>query len=327
MAGRFYLVTGGTGFIGSALVRRLLVDGNSVRVLDDASRGAERRLADVAGQYELMVGDVRDPACALRAVAGVDAVHHLAFVNGTENFYNHPDRVLEVGSKGIINVVDACCAHRVEELFVASSSEVYQTPPTVPTAEEVPLVVPDLMNPRFSYGGGKLFSELYAVHVAGRRLGRVVIYRPHNVYGPDMGWEHVIPQLAVRLRRLSDQQPHGALAFPIQGDGSETRSFCFINDFVNGLAVMQAHGEHVNVYHIGTEDEVSIRDLVGRIAGLLGRDVEIRPGALQPGSAARRCPSIAKIAGLGYRPQVSLDEGLATTCAWYFDNAALAPPQ
>jgi nucleoside-diphosphate-sugar epimerase len=325
MQGKFYLVTGGTGFIGSALVRRLLADGDRVRILDDASRGAERRLADLAGRYELVIGDVRDPECVFRAVEGVDAVHHLAFINGTENFYDHPDRVLEVGAKGIINVVDACRAHGVGELFVASSSEVYQTPPRVPTDEAVPLVVPDLMNARYSYGGGKLFSELYAVHVAGRHLARVVIYRPHNVYGPDMGWEHAVPQLANRLRLLADRQPRGTIAFPIQGDGSETRSFCFIDDFVDGLAVMQERGEHLNVYHIGTEDEISIRDLVGRIAQVLGRDVEIRPGALRPGSTARRCPSIAKLAALGYRPRVPLDEGLAATCDWYFAHAAPAP--
>jgi nucleoside-diphosphate-sugar epimerase len=199
MAAKRYLVTGGTGFIGSALVLRLLERGHSVRVLDNNSRGAERRLGKFVGDVELMIGDIRSADLVERAADGVDAVHHLAFVNGTENFYKHPELVLEVGAKGMINVVDACIKHDVRELILASSSEVYQSPPRVPTDESVPLIVPDLMNPRYSYGGGKLFSELYAINVAARRLDRVVIFRPHNVYGPDMGWEHVIPQLAVRM--------------------------------------------------------------------------------------------------------------------------------
>jgi nucleoside-diphosphate-sugar epimerase len=325
MSNRFCLVTGGTGFIGAALVRRLLRDGHRVRVLDDDSRGAERRLRDVADEFEMIIGDVRDPGCVADAVAGVDTVHHLAYVNGTENFYRHPDRVLEVGAKGIINVVDACCRHGVEKLVLASSSEVYQTPPKVPTNEAVPLVVPDLMNPRYSYGGGKLFAELYAVHVAAHHLERVAIYRPHNVYGPDMGWDHVVPQFIVRLRRLADEAPEGTLLFPIQGTGEETRSFCFIDDFINGLILIQERGERLGVYHIGTEDEVTIADLAHRIARLLGRGIRICPGALQLGSTPRRCPSIAKIAGLGYLPQISLDEGLSLTCAWYLDHMDLAP--
>src|SRR5262245_31346673 len=239
MAGKHYLVTGGTGFIGAALVLRLLKDGHKVRILDNNSRGAQRRLRSAAADVEMLVGDVRDKDFVSRAAQGVDAVHHLAFVNGTENFYKHPDLVLEVGAKGMIHVVDACIEHGVGELIVASSSEVYQTPPETPTKEDAPLIVPDLMNARYSYGGGKLFSELYAVHVASARLDRVLIYRPPNVYGPDMGWEHVIPQFAMRLLELADENVKGEIVFPIQGNGQETRSFCYIDDFIDGLILVQ----------------------------------------------------------------------------------------
>src|SRR5471032_454707 len=244
MASKHYLVTGGTGFIGAALVLRLLKNGNKVRILDNNSRGAVRRLGSASADVELLVGDIRDKDFVSHAVCGVDAVHHLAFVNGTENFYKHPDLVLEVVAKGMIHVVDACIEHHVPELIVASSSEVYQTPPHTPTDESAPLVVPDLMNPRCSYGGGKLFSELYAIHVASAHLGRVVIYRPHNVYGSDMGWEHVIPQFAMRMRKLANESPGGEIIFPIQGSGQETRSFCYIDDFIDGLILVQDHGEN-----------------------------------------------------------------------------------
>ena len=320
MAAKQYLVTGGTGFIGSALVLRLLERGHSVRVLDNNSRGAERRLGKMVGDVELMIGDIRSGDFVERAVEGVEAVHHLAFVNGTENFYKHPDLVLEVGAKGMINVVDACLKHGVGELILASSSEVYQSPPQVPTAESVPLIVPDLMNPRYSYGGGKLFSELYAINVAARRLDRVVIYRPHNVYGPDMGWEHVIPQLAARMAGLAMQAPSGEIDFQIQGSGQETRSFCFIDDFIDGLELVQERGLTANVYHIGTTEEVTMADLAHRIARQLGRNINILPGPIQAGSTLRRCPAIDKLAGLGYRQRIPLDHGLAITCRWYFEN-------
>jgi nucleoside-diphosphate-sugar epimerase len=325
MQSKHYLVTGGTGFIGAALVLRLLAEGHRVRVLDNNSRGAERRLGRALADVEMIVGDIRDPDCVSKATHGVDAVHHLAYVNGTENFYKHPDLVLEVGAKGMINVVDACIAHGVQELIVASSSEVYQSPPQVPTDETAPLVVPDLMNPRYSYGGGKLFSELYAINVAARRLARVVLYRPHNVYGPDMGFEHVIPQFAVRLKRLADATPTGELTFPIQGTGQETRSFCYIDDFVDGLIAIQDRGAASNLYHIGTTEEVTVADLAQRIASKLGREIRLVTSPVLAGSTPRRCPAIDKLEALEYRQKVPLESGLVPTCKWYFDNVEMAP--
>ncbi len=175
------LVTGGSGFIGSALVKALVRDGHAVRVLDDNSRGAPRRLADVAKDVEFIGGDVRDAAAVAGAVRGVDEVHHLAFVNGTEFFYSQPDLVLDVGVKGMVNVIDACRAANVRNLVLASSSEVYQSPPQVPTDESAPLIVPDPTNPRYSYGGGKIISELMALNYGRKHFDRVLIFRPHNV--------------------------------------------------------------------------------------------------------------------------------------------------
>ena len=216
-----YLVTGGTGFIGSAVVKRLLQTGARIRVLDNNSRGHERKLGAAAADVELHTGDIRDAQAVARAVHGVDCVVHLAYVNGTEYFYTHPDLVLDVAVKGMINVIDACRTHGVGELVLASSSEAYQVPLVVPTPENVPLVVPDVLNPRYSYGGGKIISELLAVNFGRRHFQRVVIFRPHNVYGPDMGHEHVIPQFAERMRRLCDVHPQGRIPFSIQGTGQE----------------------------------------------------------------------------------------------------------
>lgn len=319
------LVTGGSGFIGSGLVKALVKTGAHVRVLDDNSRGRPRRLTDVEKNIEFIGGDIRDAETVARATAGMDEVHHLAFVNGTEFFYTQPDLVLDVGVRGMINVIDACRKHNVGNLILASSSEVYQTPPTVPTDETAPLSVPDVLNPRYSYGGGKLISELMAINFGRKYFERVLIFRPHNVYGPDMGFEHVVPQFALRLKKLADAQPSGTLRFEIQGTGEETRSFCFIDDLVAGVMVMREKGEHLGIYHVGTLEEVAIADVARRVAEAAGRDIEIVPGPLQAGGTSRRCPDISKLAKLGYKPRVPLDEGLKPTVEWYWRHADLAP--
>lgn len=319
------LVTGGSGFIGAALVKALLRNGNRVRVLDDNSRGSPRRLAEVAADIELIDADIRDADAVERAAQGMDEVHHLAFVNGTEFFYKSPDLVLDVGVRGMINVVDACRRHGVGTFLLASSSEVYQTPPNIPTDENVPLVVPDPLNPRYSYGAGKLISEVMAINYGRKFFQRVLIFRPHNVYGPDMGFEHVIPQFALRLHAAAKAQPAGRLRFEIQGNGAETRSFCFIDDLVAGVMTMRDKGEHLGIYHVGTGEEVSIADLAHRIARDAGRDIELAAGPPAKGGTPRRCPDISKLARLGYKPRVSLDQGLQPTLDWYWHNSNLAP--
>ena len=321
---RRYLVTGGAGFIGSAIVRRLLADGESVRVLDDYSRGSPRRLADIAKDIEAVSGDVRSSAAVDKACTGVDSVIHLASVNGTEFFYSKPETVLEVGIKGMLNVIDATIRHGVSELVVASSSEVYQTPEHVPTAEDAELSIPDPLNPRYSYAGAKIASELLALNYGRKHIGRVLIFRPHNVYGPDMGEEHVIPQLTLRLLGLAERGP-GPVDLPIQGTGKETRSFVYIDDLVDGVACLIASGTHMNIYHVGTEDEISIAALASKIGTACGVAVRPIPSAPAAGGTARRCPDISKLARLGYAPRVPLDAGLSKTVAWYREHSSLAP--
>ena len=256
---------------------------------------------------------------------GVDEVHHLAFVNGTEFFYSQPDLVLDVGVRGILNVIDACRKHGIGTLVLASSSEVYQTPPKIPTDERAPLSIPDPLNPRYSYGGGKLISELMAINFGRKYFERVLIFRPHNVYGPDMGFEHVIPQFALRIDAAAKTQPSGTLRFEIQGTGKETRSFCFIDDLVAGVMTIREKGEHLGIYHVGTIEEVTIAELARRIAGVAGREIELVAGNPAPGGTARRCPDISKLTRLGYKPRVLLSEGLKPTLDWYWRNAELAP--
>ncbi len=320
MSPKKYLVTGGFGFIGAAVVTRLLALGHSVRILDNASRGTH----DFSNKKncEIVHADIRDSQAVIDSAQGMNGVVHLAYVNGTEYFYSHPDLVLEVGVKGMLNVLDACSRHNVRELFLASSSEVYQVPAVYPTPENVPLIIPDPMNPRYSYGGGKIISEMLAIHCAKKKMDRVIIFRPHNVYGPQMGWEHVIPQFVRRFKELA-KAAGTTLDFPIQGSGEETRSFTFIDDFVAGLMLIMEKGEPLGIYNIGTTQETTIADVARHIAHFFKLELNIVPGKLLEGSPSRRCPDTGKLRSLGFGEQYSLVEGLKKTVPWYIDHEPL----
>jgi nucleoside-diphosphate-sugar epimerase len=189
----------------------------------------------------------------------------------------------------------------------------------------VPLSVPDPLNPRYSYGGGKIICELMAINYGRKHFDKVVIFRPHNVYGPDMGWEHVIPQLAIRMKGICDINQEEVVDFPIQGSGEETRSFVFIDDFIDGLVLVIEKGKHLNIYHIGTMDEIPIKELAAAIGTIFGKEIRIIPGTLPAGGTPRRCPDISKLMELGYDPVISLNEGLKSTVAWYSDNMDKMP--
>lgn len=312
-------VTGAGGFIGSYLVRKLLDHGHRVRCIDNFLRGRPKRLEDLGPGAEVINADVRQKEQLTSALQGCEAVFHLAAVNGTENFYNHPELVLDVGVRGMIAVAEACNATGISDLIVASSAEVYQTPAIVPTDEDIALVIPNSLNPRYSYGGSKLISELIAFNYCRNSVPKVQVFRPHNVYGPDMGWKHVIPQL---IGKIGAAGPGARRSITIQGDGTETRAFCYVDDIVDGIIAMWRHGATMNVYHIGSMEEVSIRQLVIEIGCAMDVELDVIASPGMEGGTPRRCPDIGKMRKLGYDPAVPLSEGVRRTVTWYLQNPA-----
>jgi nucleoside-diphosphate-sugar epimerase len=315
-----YFITGGSGFIGSALVKRLLKEGNKVTVYDNNARGNVARLPLNDLNLIFIEGDVRDVDKVIKSCKGTTSFIHMAAINGTDNFYKHPELVLDVGIRGMLSAVEACRANGIKELVLASSSEVYQSPPIIPTPENVPLIIPDIENPRYSYGGSKIASELILQTYGRSGFDRVCTFRPHNVYGPDMGWKHVLPQFIQRAAELHKSIPQGAIPFKIYGGGAQTRSFIYIDDFIDALVLLLRSGKHLETYHIGTLDEVTIRDVAERIGRFFGRTLKIEAGDKIWGETARRCPDITKIQGIGFNPKISLDSGLEKTIDWYVDN-------
>ena len=307
------LVTGGTGFIGSALTRLLLERGFNVRVLDDNSRGNFRRLTDVLGSVDIREGDIRNSDLVSKSMVGVDVVVHLAYINGTINFYERPREVIDVAIAGMQNVLEAMQANNVQELYLASSSEVYQYPDVFPTPETVPLVVPDPFNPRYSYGLGKIVQEFMSIH-ADTFLNRLAIFRPHNIYGPDMGFQHVIPELCAKIVAEKSSKVE------LKGDGSQSRSFCHISDFVRGFDLLLNAEYGRETFNLGTREEVTISHLAGVIASSLGRQVEFSSSSAPSGETNRRIPDISKIESLGFSQSMTLQAGVRDYCDWYISN-------
>jgi UDP-glucose 4-epimerase len=319
------VVTGAAGFIGAHLVRRLLSNGHEVVAVDSMVRGIASRLPVDHPRLRLEQIDIRSLELVRKAVVGADVVFHLAAINGTENFYSRPQLVLDVGIKGALAVAEACIAESVPDMVMASSAEVYQSAAVVPTPETTALSLPDSLNPRYSYGGSKIATELIAFNYGIEHFRKVQVFRPHNVYGADMGWKHVIPQFIARAAKLGHESNNPIHDFPIQGDGEETRAFCYVEDVVDGILCMYDKGATRQVYHIGNDEEVSIRQLALLVGSTLGRTLSVVPGPLSEGGTRRRCPDISRLRSLGWEPRTNLQSGLVTTCAWYLEHLD-APP-
>ncbi len=314
---RNFFVTGGSGFLGSNLVLSLLKGGNKVSVFDNLSRGNARRLSKISKEINFFNGDVKNYDDLLSKSSGHDFFIHMAAINGTEFFYSKPQEVLDVSIRGILNAIEVCKKNNIKNFIFASSSEVYQNPYLFPTPENVELKIPDIFNPRYSYGGGKLISELICSYYYKDFFEKLIIFRPHNVYGPDMGWEHVIPQLILSIKKTKELNK---TFIEIKGDGNQTRSFIFINDFIEALNKVIFKGEHRNIYHIGNNDEISILELTKMILKSMNTDLEIRTSQQPKGETDRRCPDDSKIKKLGYKKEYELRDGLKSVIKWYLEN-------
>ncbi|MBL00854.1 MAG: NAD-dependent dehydratase [Opitutales bacterium] len=314
-----YFVTGGSGFIGSSLSKKLLKMGNEVVIFDDFSRGNMRRIESIKRNIEIVNGDIRDQDKLIKHSKGSDVFVHLAAINGTKFFYEKPQEVLDVSIKGILSVVNACKKNMIVNLTFSSSSEVYQQPTKVPTPEEVPLIIPDVFNPRYSYGAGKIISEIILLNYFKDFFKKIIIFRPHNVYGPDMGWEHVIPEMIKKAEVLCQTNN----IFEILGDGNQTRSFIYIDDFTDCLWKVITRGKHRNIYHIGNEDEITIKSLAEKVINHYTKDFEFSFLKCPFGETSKRCPKTDKIKGLGYKQKVNLDLGIKNVVEWYTNNLDL----
>ena len=167
------------------------------------------------------------------------------------------------------------------------------------------LKIPDIHNPRYSYGGGKIFSELYGIHFAKKYLRKFIIFRPHNVYGKDMGNDHVIPEFLNRFKKLGNKKN-----FLIYGTGNEIRSFIHINDFISGFDKVFKKGKNQEIYNIGTEEKIKISNLALLISKIFKKPIKFKKTKILKGSPNIRCPNINKIKKLGFKQKIRLKKGI-----------------
>ncbi|MEV4160578.1 NAD-dependent epimerase/dehydratase family protein [Nonomuraea dietziae] len=307
------LLLGGAGFIGLHLAARLLADGHAVTVVDDFSRG-RRDPALEELPLDVRDADLTDPGSYRALEHGWDQIYMLAAVVGVRNVERDPARVLRVNTLALMHLLD--WIEPGEPLFFASTSEAYAGGVTaglvpVPTPETVPLVIEDVAAPRFSYAISKLHGEAAVLHGAHAVVGRF-----HNVYGPRMGHDHVIPELSLRAAR-------GENPFTLYG-AEQSRAFCHVDDAVEAMVRLMATPEAFGrIVHIGDDTaETGIADLAELVLRVAGADPVISPAPAPAGSVARRCPDISLLRELtGFEPKVSLEEGVRRTFAWYREHA------
>ena len=311
------LITGGTGFLGRNLVKRLSEDKNNlITILDNNSRSSAvvEKIQNKYKNVKYIEGSILDYKIVNNACKNIDTIFHLAYINGTKFFYTIPDKIFEVAVYGMINLIESAKNKDIKNFILASSSEVYQQPEIIPTPEEVDLKIPDILNPRYSYGGGKIFCELLLFYYGKKYFKRSMIFRPHNVYGPNMGNEHVIPEL---IKKIDIAKKRKSKFITLEGKGNETRSFIFIDDFIDALEIIYKKGKNLNIYNIGTQDEVSIKYLLNLIQKKMFSNHKIKNIPIKKGGTLKRCPDIKKIKKLGFKRSFKLSYGLDQTIDWY----------
>ncbi len=323
------LITGGAGFVGFHLTKHLLKNlETEVVLIDNFHRGKmDNDFSELLKNNRVKFLNLDLTALDSYKELGNDYSHvyHLAAVNGTKHFYKIPHEVLRINTLSLIYMLEWFKDNNKDGKFCfTSSNEAYAGGLNafgvlpIPTPEEVPLVIDDPHNPRWSYASTKLIGELFVFHYAQMHGFKALIVRPHNFYGPRAGYDHVIPEFSLRIMERSDP-------FEIYG-GEETRTFCYIDDAVRAMQMLMDSpktDEHpVETVHIGDFEEVTIRELAEKLFKVVGW----KPNNLEkkdslPGSVKRRRGDIAKIQNLiDWKPEVPLEEGLKITFEWYSKN-------
>ena len=315
------LVTGGAGFIGSHLCDRLVAEGARVIALDNLQTGRLSNIEHLLGSnaFDFVQHDVIDELPSSIRTTPLTHIFHLACAASPDHYQADPEHTM------LTNVLGTRNALRLAErtgarLLLNSTSEVYGDPEVHPQSEDYRGNV-SCTGPRACYDEGKRAAETLAFDFlrAGRADVRVALM--FNTYGPRMQDDdgRVVSNFISQL--LSGQE------LTIYGDGSQTRCFCFVDDTVEGLLRLMESGSAVGMpVNLGDPREMTVRELAVMIIGLTGAHSPIVEQPLPEDDPRRRRPDISRaIEVLGWRPQISLEDGLGKTIAWFEQQRAPEP--
>lgn len=307
------LVTGGAGFIGSHLCEYLLDKGHTVVSLDNLLTGSKKNIESFLGNpnFEFIESDVCQPLDHLRSQS-FSHIFHLASPASPIDYQNYPEETLLVNSQGALNVLNLG-KNSGAKVLMTSTSEVYGDPLEHPQRETY-LGNVNTFGPRSCYDEGKRFSEAATYVFLHKYDLDVRIIRIFNTYGPKMQEDD---------GRVTSNFIGQALTnspINIDGDGSQTRSFCYVSDMVDGIfKAMFTDKTKGEIFNLGNPDEFTIKDLAQKVIKLIDSKSEIKySGSFRKDDPMRRKPDITKAKDtLGWEPKVNLDEGLQKTIEYY----------
>ncbi len=302
------VISGAAGFVGSHMCDRLLAEGHTLIALDNLITGAMRNIAHLEGEPEFSFQhrDVTEP---FTVEGQVDAVLHMASPASPKDYLEHPIETLDVGSLGTRNMLEVAKAHGARFLLT-STSESYGDPHVHPQVETYWGNV-NPVGPRSCYDESKRFAEAMTMAYHRKHGVRTTIARIFNTYGPRMKLNdgRIVPAFV-------DQALHG-LPMTIFGDGTQTRSFCYVSDLVDGLYRLMLSDERYPV-NLGNPREMTVRQFADAIQAAAGSQLPLQFCPLPEDDPKQRRPDITKAQTLlGWSPKVSLEQGLQLTLGYF----------
>jgi len=308
-----FLVTGGAGFIGSHLVRRLLADGGRVRVIDNLATGKRERLRDLEGAIEFIEGDLADPSMCENALSGIDCVFHQAAVPSVQRSVKNPIETNKANVTSTLNLLEGCRKHGVRRIVYASSSSTYGDTPVLPKREDMP------PNPLSPYALQKFVGERYC-QLYFRLYGlETVSLRYFNVFGPSQDpyseYSAVIPKFATRLRQGE--------SIVVYGNGEQSRDFTYVDNVVEAnILALRAPRAAGSVINVGCGERITLNRLIKILEEILEVQATVDYQPARPGDVRDSLADISLAQDLlGYQPKVAVAEGLRRTVAWFTSNA------
>lgn len=307
-----YLVTGGAGFIGSNICRKLVQEGCFVRVVDNLLTGKKKNLDGILDKIEFIEADMGDINVARAAMKDIDVVLHQGAVPSVPRSVADPATTHRHCVDATFTLLLAAKENKVKRFVYAASSSAYGDTPTLPKIESMPT------NPLSPYAAAKLFGEYYC-SVFSKVYGlETIALRYFNVFGPYQDptsqYAAAIPAFVTKI--LKNESP------TVYGDGEQTRDFTYIDNVIHAnLLAARAKSVSGQVVNIACGQRISVNQIIGLINQILGRNVQIQYQPTRAGDVKHSLASIDQAkAVIGYQPVVLFEEGLQKAIAWYRTN-------